>query len=65
MEATDRDEAENGEIIYSIEQQSDGLCFSVHPKSGEIRLQCQVDREYKDRYAFLVTATDQSKSGPR
>ena len=65
MEAEDRDEHLNGEIRYSIEPHADDLCFHIDPKEGVISLRCQVDREYKNRYDFLVTAADQAKNGPR
>ena len=61
MKATDKDAAANGKIVYSIQQLPDGLCFRIDPTSGKIYLNCQLDRETKSRYDFLVIATDQAK----
>ncbi|XP_066928446.1 cadherin-related family member 1-like [Clytia hemisphaerica] len=65
VEAEDRDENLNGKIRYSIEPHADDLCFHIDPKKGVISLRCQVDREYKNRYDFLVTAADQAENLPR
>ena len=58
------DSNKNAEVQYSIQHQEDGLCFKINPVTGTIYLNCQVDREYKDRYDFLVIATDQAEKEP-
>jgi len=65
VRATDKDAASNGRIVYSIQQLPDGLCYRIDPTSGMIYLNCQLDRETKTRYDFLVIARDQAKEGAR
>ena len=54
--ATDADQNENGEVEYSIVSNNDG--FSVDLTSGVVRVNFRLDYETRDRYDFVITATD-------
>ncbi|ESO93788.1 hypothetical protein LOTGIDRAFT_105163 [Lottia gigantea] len=58
VQATDADEENNAEIIYSLEDTADGK-FSILPKTGEIVTLERLDREVEDQYYLKVIATDQ------
>ncbi|KAL5011815.1 hypothetical protein ScPMuIL_010366 [Solemya velum] len=58
VQATDKDEGVNCEIIYSLEDSMDGM-FTILPKSGQIITMGTLDREQQAIYILTVIATDQ------
>nr|XP_044988852.1 protocadherin beta-8-like [Jaculus jaculus] len=60
VSATDKDMGSNGEISYSLFQASDEISkiFSVHARTGEIRLKNQLDFEKAQSYEVNVEAKD-------
>ncbi|XP_005995410.2 protocadherin-1 isoform X1 [Latimeria chalumnae] len=59
VEATDADSGENAELVYSLipDPSTKGM-FEISPGSGEIKVNEVLDREERERYEFLVVATD-------
>lgn len=56
VSAIDKDQAENGSILYSIEEDYD--LFRIDPDVGDISLQRPLDFEAMSKYALIVLATD-------
>ena len=59
VEAHDSDAVGNNAFVYSIGQFGDANSFAIDSISGRITTVEQIDREVKDKYTFLVYATDQ------
>ncbi|XP_053574597.1 protocadherin-1 isoform X2 [Bombina bombina] len=59
VSATDADSGSNSQISYSIvtDPSSRGI-FSIHPDSGQIRVNAVLDREQREHYDFHVVASD-------
>lgn len=64
--ATDADSGSNAELTYSIIVDSSikGL-FEIDPRTGEVRVRNQLDREHRDRYEFHVAASDKGSPSLR
>ncbi|KFD72321.1 hypothetical protein M514_11490 [Trichuris suis] len=59
VEAVDPDCGKNAEIQYSIERKTAaGGLFTVHPSTGWLCLQGQLDYEERSAYEILVSASD-------
>ncbi|CAN8189761.1 unnamed protein product [Coccothraustes coccothraustes] len=60
VSASDLDAGTNGEILYSIFQNSEEnlQTFKINPKTGQIRLKKPLDYEEKKTYEIDVQATD-------
>ncbi|KAL9836554.1 protocadherin beta-16-like [Geothlypis trichas] len=60
VSASDLDEGTNGEIVYSIVQNSEEnlQTFKINPETGQIRLKKPLDYEEKKSYEIDVQATD-------
>ncbi|XP_063784895.1 protocadherin gamma-B2-like isoform X17 [Pseudophryne corroboree] len=62
VNATDRDEGVNGQITYSFSKTSGNVhhtgTFSIHPISGEIKTNSQLDFELTSNYELSVQAKD-------
>ncbi|GFR97539.1 cadherin-related tumor suppressor-like [Elysia marginata] len=58
VSATDMDQGDNSQIIYSLEDSIDHR-FTVHPTSGKVTTTVQLDRELEASYDLVVFATDQ------
>lgn len=56
--ADDLDDAQNGEVIYSITGGNIGNKFSINMKTGELTAR-SLDRESQSRYHLTITAHDQ------
>nr|KAG5714951.1 hypothetical protein BaRGS_000439 [Batillaria attramentaria] len=59
VQATDRDEGVNGELVYSIADRVTDR-FAIDPVSGVIRLIGTLDYESQNSYSFLAFAEDKS-----
>uniref|UniRef100_A0A665W9S6 Protocadherin-16 n=1 Tax=Echeneis naucrates TaxID=173247 RepID=A0A665W9S6_ECHNA len=62
--AFDPDEGPNGEITYSLMEDSSQGTFSVDPLTGVIRTTRTLDRENRAQYTFKALATDGCSQGP-
>lgn len=58
VKATDRDQGENSEIIYSFVQSEKEHLFSIDTKTGVIITAASLDYEKQRELMFLVVATD-------
>ncbi|XP_031159088.1 protocadherin alpha-3-like [Sander lucioperca] len=61
VNATDLDDGENGEIVYSFSKsmnQNMLNIFYINPSTGEITVKGLVDYEEKDRYEIEIQASD-------
>ncbi|NWY27813.1 PCDB1 protein, partial [Pheucticus melanocephalus] len=60
VSASDLDAGTNGEIVYSIFQNSEEnlQTFKINPETGQIRLKKPLDYEEKKSYEIDVQATD-------
>ncbi|XP_071314682.1 protocadherin beta-15-like [Trachinotus anak] len=60
VSATDADEGVNGEITYGFDHVSDekNNAFSLHPKSGEVRVAGAIDYEKVSTYDMQISAKD-------
>lgn len=56
VSAIDKDQAENGSILYSLEE--DYGLFRIDPDVGDISLQRPLDFEVMSKYGLIVLATD-------
>ena len=56
--ATDKDQGQNGNVVYDIQNNRDAQTFSLDVNSGKLKLAKGVDRETQASYAFTVTARD-------
>ncbi|XP_071089001.1 protocadherin Fat 4-like [Haliotis cracherodii] len=57
VRATDQDEGENAEIVYSLEN-SMGEKFTIYPDTGQIVTLAMLDREERNEYDLVVIASD-------
>uniref|UniRef100_A0A3B4VS99 Protocadherin beta-15-like n=1 Tax=Seriola dumerili TaxID=41447 RepID=A0A3B4VS99_SERDU len=60
VSATDADEGVNGEVTYGFDHVSDenDNVFSLHPKSGEVRVAGAIDYEKVSSYDMQISAKD-------
>ena len=54
MNASDKDEGKNAEIVYSIE----GSMFSINDSNGNIKLKKALTCYEQSSYELIITATD-------
>ncbi|XP_046901910.1 protocadherin-23 [Hypomesus transpacificus] len=64
LSALDPDEGPNGEVSYSLAEDSLGV-FSVDASTGAIRTTRPLDRESRGQYTLRAVATDGCARGPR
>ncbi|XP_041641522.1 protocadherin-23 [Cheilinus undulatus] len=64
LRAFDPDEGPNGDITYSITQDSSQGAFSIDPLTGVIRTTRSLDRENRASYTLRAVATDGCTQGP-
>ncbi|KAM8939464.1 protocadherin-23 [Pelodytes ibericus] len=64
LSASDVDEGLNGEVIYSLMDDTHGA-FTINSTTGCIVTTKALDREVKQQYAFRVVASDCSTQGPK
>ncbi|XP_058887587.1 protocadherin-23 isoform X1 [Acipenser ruthenus] len=64
LTATDKDEGSNGEVMYSLIDDTFGM-FTISSSTGTIMTTMQLDRETKSQYMFRAVANDCSTQGPR
>ena len=57
IQATDLDSDRNGEILYSLDS-TEQIPFDINPDTGRVATTAVLDRETRDSYVFVVTATD-------
>ncbi|MBN3316213.1 PCD23 protein, partial [Atractosteus spatula] len=62
--ATDSDEGANGQVIYSLIDDTLGM-FTINSSSGVVRITRELDRETKSQYVFRAVASDCSTQGPK
>lgn len=58
--ATDKDEGQNAEIVYSLDAKSNAY-FEITPYDGRIRARAPFDREFQDMYTLYVVAKDKGE----
>ncbi|XP_071760927.2 protocadherin beta-16-like [Centroberyx gerrardi] len=59
VSAIDADEGVNGEVTYGFDHVSDNSnVFSLHPKTGEVRVAGSIDFEKKSSYEMQISAKD-------
>lgn len=66
IEAMDADFGSNANITYKIEKNGDSkdvIPFNISPYTGLLSVDGVLDRETKDKYAFVVVAKDNPSSG--
>nr|XP_054593992.1 protocadherin beta-15-like [Nothobranchius furzeri] len=57
--AADADEGVNGEVIYGFDHVSDeNQMFSLHPKTGEVKVAGAIDYEKESKYEMQISAKD-------
>ncbi|KAK5865746.1 hypothetical protein PBY51_019991 [Eleginops maclovinus] len=64
VSAFDPDEGSNGELTYSLTDDSSQGAFSVDAFTGVIRTTKSLDRESRAQYTFRAVATDGCSQGP-
>ncbi|MGH0151366.1 UNVERIFIED_CONTAM: hypothetical protein FKN15_020115 [Acipenser sinensis] len=64
LTATDKDEGSNGEVMYSLIDDTFGM-FTISSSTGTVMTTMQLDRETKSQYVFQAVANDCSTQGPR
>ncbi|XP_067354486.1 protocadherin-23 isoform X2 [Channa argus] len=64
VNAFDPDEGSNGDITYSLMEESSQGVFSVDAFTGVIRTTRALDREHQAQYTLRVVATDGCSQGP-
>lgn len=64
VSAFDPDEGSNGDVTYSLTEDSSQGAFSIDPMTGVIRMTRSLDRESRAQYALKVLATDGCTQGP-
>ncbi|XP_030634016.1 protocadherin-16 [Chanos chanos] len=62
--ATDQDEGSNGQIVYFLNHESQGM-FIADQHTGHIITAATLDREKKSFYSFHIYAIDSSATNPR
>ncbi|KAM3864775.1 protocadherin-23 [Diretmus argenteus] len=65
LSAVDSDEGPNGEVTYSLTEDSSQGAFSVDPSSGVIHITRALGRETRAQYTLRAVATDGCTSGPQ
>ena len=63
--ATDLDIGENGELVYSIENEQANNVVYIEPSTGVLRAAKVFDREEKSTYEFTVVARDNCKQAEK
>ncbi|XP_034544310.1 protocadherin-23 [Notolabrus celidotus] len=64
ISAFDPDEGLNGEVAYSLTEDSSQGAFSIDPLTGVIRTTRSLDRENRASYTLRAMATDSCTQGP-
>lgn len=64
VSAFDPDEGFNGDLTYSLAEDSSQGAFSVDPQSGVIRTTRSLDRESRAQYTLKAVAADGCTQGP-
>ncbi|KAM4706620.1 protocadherin Fat 4-like [Discoglossus pictus] len=59
VQASDKDSGVNGEITYAIVDGNVGGAFGIFP-DGQLYVKSELDREVKDIYVLLVSASDRA-----
>ncbi|XP_067838374.1 protocadherin-23 [Heptranchias perlo] len=62
--ATDKDDGSNGEIMYSLVDDTFGA-FTINDNTGIIVTTSELDRETKSQYVFRAVASDNSIQSPK
>lgn len=62
--AFDPDEGSNGDVTYSLTEDSSQGAFSIDPLTGVIRTTRSLDRESRAQYTLRAVATDGCTQGP-
>ncbi|XP_078145977.1 protocadherin-23 [Centroberyx gerrardi] len=65
LSAADADEGPNGEVSYSLTEDSSQGAFSVDASTGVIRTTRPLDRESRAQYSLRAMATDGCTRGPQ
>ncbi|XP_074530998.1 protocadherin Fat 2 isoform X2 [Halichoeres trimaculatus] len=58
FKATDSDTGFNSKLVYAISSGNEDGCFSIDTFSGDLRLDCPLDRESKEFYILNITVYD-------
>uniref|UniRef100_A0A672IG76 Protocadherin-16 n=1 Tax=Salarias fasciatus TaxID=181472 RepID=A0A672IG76_SALFA len=64
VSAFDPDEGSNGDVMYSLTEDSSQGAFSIDAFTGVIRTTRSLDRENRAQYTLRAVATDGSSQGP-
>lgn len=64
LRAFDSDEGPNGEITFSLTEDTSQGAFSVDPLSGAVHTTRPLDREIQSQYSIRVVASDGCTQGP-
>ncbi|KAM9362525.1 protocadherin-23 [Symphorus nematophorus] len=64
VSAFDPDEGSNGDVTYSLTEDSSQGAFSIDPLTGVIRTTRSLDRESRAQYTLRAMATDGCTQGP-
>lgn len=64
VSAFDPDEGSNGDVTYTLTEDSSQGAFSIDPLTGVIRVTRSLDRESRAQYTLKVLATDGCTQGP-
>lgn len=64
VSAFDPDEGSNGDLTYSVTEDSSQGAFSIDPLTGVIRTTRSLDRESRAQYTLRAVATDGCAQGP-
>ncbi|KAM4750324.1 protocadherin-23 isoform 2-T3 [Anableps anableps] len=64
LNAFDPDEGPNGDVTYTLTEDSSQGAFSVDPFTGVVRTTRSLDRESRAQYTLKAVATDGSTQGP-
>ncbi|CAJ1052587.1 protocadherin-23 [Xyrichtys novacula] len=64
VSAFDPDEGSNGDVTYSLTEDSSQGAFSIDPLTGMIRTTRSLDRESRASYTLRAVATDSCTQGP-
>lgn len=58
FKATDSDTGFNSKLVYAISSGNEDGCFSIDTFSGDLQLDCPLDRESKEFYILNITVYD-------
>lgn len=64
VSASDPDQGSNGDVTYSLTEDSSQGAFSVDPVTGVVRTTRSLDRESRAQYTLRAVATDGCSLGP-